>query len=88
MNDQMLEIEKKIRDKANQEKGMFTYKLCYIKTRSHLGCTLQKLCYILTCALNFYKQFYIKVLSAYIDWLACHCFLPSIIGCLLLFILL
>ena len=67
MNDQILESEKKIRDKANQEKGMFTYKLCYKKTRSHLGCTLQKLCHTLTCA--FYKQFYIKLLSAYADLL-------------------
>ena len=51
MNDQILESEKKIREKLegltadpveeeNQEKGMCTYKLCYKKTRSHLGCTL------------------------------------------------
>ena len=51
MNDQILESEKKIRDKLesltadpveeeNQEKGMCTYKLCYKKTSSHLGCTL------------------------------------------------
>ena len=51
MNDQILESEKKIRDKlerltadpveeVNQEKGMCTYKLCYKKTTSHLGCTL------------------------------------------------
>ena len=51
MNDQILESEKKIRDKLerltvdpveeeNQEKGMCTYKLCYQNTSSHLGCTL------------------------------------------------
>ena len=51
MNDQILDSEKKIREKLegltadpveeeNQEKGMCTYKLCYKKTRSHLGCTL------------------------------------------------
>ena len=96
MNDQILEIEKKIRDilerltadpveEANQEKGMCTYKLCYKKTTSHLGCTLKKLCHILTCP--FYKQFYIKLLSAYADRLACHCFLPGMPNCLLLFIL-
>ena len=51
MNDQILESERKIRDKLesltadpveeeNQEKGMCSYKLCYKKTRSLLGCTL------------------------------------------------